>query len=101
MTGRPPACLRATIFADSPSTISSAPTSKRSGASLAFSTTKEPSRPCDLPTRPTTTVSDVFTAQLLRLVDNLELHAAMLTRAACTNDRAQRARDAPLLADHL
>jgi hypothetical protein len=53
MTGRPRACLRDTIFAGSPATISSAPTSNRAGVSLASSTTNEPSSPCDLPTRPT------------------------------------------------
>src|SRR6476620_8269788 len=93
MTGRPPACLRDTIFAGSPATISSARTSKRAGVSLASSTTNEPSSPCDLPTRPTATVSGT-------LVDDLELHAPLFARASGTHDRAQRASDASLPADH-
>src|SRR5580765_1631231 len=98
MTGRPRACLRDTIFAGSPATISSAPTSKRAGVSLASSTTNEPSSPCDLPTRPTATVSGAF---IKPLVDDLELHATLFARASGTDDRAQRACDASLPADHL
>src|SRR5947209_6653959 len=57
MTGRPPARFESTTRAGSPSTSRSAPTASRSGVSLAFSTTKAPSRPCGRPTRPIATSS--------------------------------------------
>src|SRR5437588_12766305 len=56
--------------AGSPSTSRSAPTASRSGASLAFSTTKAPSRPCGRPTRPigTRSVTDEALEVLRRLL---------------------------------
>ena len=53
ITRRPPACLRSSTRTSSPPARRTAPGSKRFGSSLACSTTKEPSRPCGLPTRPT------------------------------------------------
>src|SRR5207302_2216543 len=61
MTGRPRACFEPTTVDSAPSTTSFAPTANSSRVSLASSTTKEPSRPCDLPTRPTTTSSGSLT----------------------------------------
>src|SRR5438093_3138351 len=68
-----------------------APTSNRSGSSLARSTKKEPSSPCGRPTRPTVTYS----------VDDLDKNAIARARRAGTDDRAQRPRDPALAADHL
>src|SRR5262245_62708025 len=85
-----------TVVVSSPATRR-APTEKRSESSLAPSTTKEPSRPCGRPTRPTGTRS--VTEPLL--VDDLELDALVLVRSARAHDRPQRACDAPLAPDHL
>src|SRR5690349_5282297 len=103
MTGRPRACRSPTTFATFPSTHSSAPGAKRSGASLASSTTNDPSRPCDLPTRPTVTVSGRSNGEPAgrSSVDDLELHAPLLACAARADDRAQGARDPALPPDHL
>src|SRR5207247_7684773 len=65
ITGRPRACFEPTIVVSSPSTSSFAPTANSSRVSLASSTTKEPSSPCDLPTRPMTTESGLLTRELL------------------------------------
>src|SRR6186713_3037441 len=96
MTTRPPARFEATTAAGSSPATRRAPTAKRSRSSLAPSTTKEPSRPCGRPTRPTGTSS----ATLL-LVDDLELDALVLVCAARAHDRAERTGDAALAPDHL
>src|SRR4249920_615612 len=57
MTGRPRDRFDPTTVAGSPSTVSVAPTAKRSSSSLACSTKNDPSSPCGLPTRPIRTSS--------------------------------------------
>src|SRR6185295_497551 len=93
---RPPARLDATTAAGVSPASRRAPTAKRSGSSLAPSTTKEPSRPCGRPTRPTGTTSSTAL-----LVDDLELNALVLVRSARAHDRTERAGDATLAPDHL
>src|SRR5438552_15295596 len=90
MTGLPRACLAPTIFAGSPATRSSAPTLKRSGASLASSTTNDPSRPWDFPTRPTTTVSGAAKGELFEELGRfLGRRGGPLLRPAAAGDVAR------------
>ena len=92
ITGRPPAPRFETVIsAGLPSTSSTAPRAKRSGASLAPSTKKEPSTPCGRPTRPTVTSS----------LNDVEDHALARSGGARAHDRAQRPGEPALAADHL
>src|SRR5919106_4555781 len=69
-----------------------APGANRSASSLAASTTKLPSSPCGRPTRPTVTQA---------LVNDLEDGALVPASAARADERAERASDSTLAADHL
>jgi hypothetical protein len=88
--------LLATTVAGSRPRYTFAPAAKRSGASLASSTTNEPSSPCGRPTRPTATQRPPR-----RSVDNLEQPPLAGLRAARAHDRAQRPRHPAVLPDYL
>src|SRR5439155_22693638 len=91
ITSRRPARFRASTVTCSPAASRIAPGENSVSFSLASSTTKEPSRPCGRPTRPTRTSSSL---------NDLEQDPPVALGAARADDGAESSGDAAASPDH-